>query len=474
MIDVATTWQQVCAALAGGDYDTAFTVMAAAMQEARKPERARLALLAGSMHALYGDAALAEIGGALREARTLDPALRTDPLYLALMAELEARTHGDGAAPPPQAVRDAPDPLARFHAMCALALADKPQEALDLHVPSADLPEHLRWRLRSWEADAHEQLGQTAEAVNLYAEAAHLSSGMNRAVMLQEQAALLLQEGQPDAANAALNQARPLYPARPTPAEEEEHGLNLATWHYLRAQAQLNLGQPDAAHDMIREAARLEAQHGDPSYGVALVRGQVLTHLGQQEQALVAFQTALNLATETDRPYANHELGVALLDLDRPVEAREKLEAVLNEPEYPYLPEVLADVAECDYRLGRLQEAQLAAEQALAQGAVIPASLVLGSVALDYFQLDEALEHYGRVIREAAPASRDWITAHQMATDVMAQQGFPDPAAAYAHAQQALTHTPESDDWHGTLQDHLRKAEALMAQKGGSGGRMLN
>ncbi|MCD0166650.1 hypothetical protein IHN58_13405, partial [Deinococcus sp. 12RED42] len=91
MIDVATTWQQVCAALAGGDYDTAFTVMAAAMQEARRPERARLALLAGSMHALYGDAALAEIGGALREARTLDPALRTDPLYLALMAELEAR-----------------------------------------------------------------------------------------------------------------------------------------------------------------------------------------------------------------------------------------------------------------------------------------------------------------------------------------------------------------------------------------------
>ena len=75
---------------------------------------------------------------------------------------------------------------------------------------------------------------------------------------------------------------------------------------------------------------------------------------------------------------------MALLDLDRPVEARERLEAVLHDPEYPYLPEVLADMAECDYRLGRLQEAQQTAEQALAQGAVIPASLVLGSVALDY------------------------------------------------------------------------------------------
>ena len=36
---------------------------------------------------------------------------------------------------------------------------------------------------------------------------------------------------------------------------------------------------------------------------------------------------------------------------------------------------------------------------------------------------------------------------------------------------QALEHTPESDDWHGTLQDHLKKAEALM---GNGNGRMLN
>ena len=32
-----------------------------------------------------------------------------------------------------------------------------------------------------------------------------------------------------------------------------------------------------------------------------------------------------------------------MLDLDRPVDAREKLEAVLADPEYPYQPEVLAD-----------------------------------------------------------------------------------------------------------------------------------
>ncbi|MVN88434.1 hypothetical protein GO986_16960 [Deinococcus sp. HMF7620] len=474
MIDVATTWQQVCAALAGGDYDAAFGILDAAMNEARKPAQARLALYLGHLHALYGDAATTELEAALRAARTLDPALRDDALLLALSAELDARTRGPEATAPAQSVRGAADPLARFHALCALALGEKPQEALDIELTSRDLPEHLRWRLRSWEADAHESLGQSAEAAALYAEAAHLASGVNRAVMLQEQAALHLQLGQPDAAKAALDQARPLYAARPSPDEAEEQGLNLATWHYLRAQALLNLGQPEQAHDMIREAARLEGQHGDPSYGVALVRGQVLTHLGRTEQALEAFETALNLSTDADRPFANHELGVALLDLDRPVEAREKLEAALADPEYPYLPEVLADVAECDYRLGRLPEAQLGAEQALAQGAVIPASLVLGSVALDYFQLDDALEHYERVIREAAPGSRDWITAHQMAADVLAQQGFPNPAAAYAYAQQALSHTPESDDWHVTLQEHLRRAGDLLAQQGAQGGRTLN
>ncbi|MFC4426813.1 tetratricopeptide repeat protein [Deinococcus navajonensis] len=468
MIDVATTWQQACTALAGGDYDAAFGLLESASREAHPPVRARLALYLASVHALYGDAATAETRAALAVALRLDPALAQDPLWQALSAEMNARTEAEGPPAVPAPVRSAPDPLARFHALCALALGGDPQGALDIHVTPQDLPPHLGWRLRSWQADAHESLGQSDEAAHLYAEAAHLARGLDRAVMLQEQAALLLQQGQPEAAKAALDQARPLYTPGTLP---EDEALNLATWHYLRAQALLNLGQPDLAFEMIREADRLERQYGDPSYGVALVRGQVLTHLGQSEQALEAFEAALALATDSDRPYANHELGVALLDLDRPVEAREKLEAAQQDPEYPYGPEVLADLAECDYRLGRLHEAQHLAEQALSQGAVVPASLVLGSVAMDYYHLDEALDHYERVIQEAAPETRDWVTAHQMAADVMAQQGFPNPAAAYAHAQQALAHTPESDDWHVTLRDHLQKAEALMSQQGG---RMLN
>lgn len=485
MIDADTTWQQACTALAGGDYEAAFSVLDAALDEATpargKPARgdqataARLCLYLGSLHALYGDAATEQLGAALTEARTLDPAVTTQALYLALSAELDARARGPQAAPPGQNVREAADAVARFHALCALALAEQPQAALDLQLGTGELPAHLRWRLRSWQADCQEELGHTADAIHLYAEAAHLAGGLDRAVMLQEQAALLIQDGQPDVAKTVLDSARLLYGrkqgARANPAQSEDEGLNLATWHYLRAQALLQMDLPEAALEMIREADRLERQHGTPGYVVALLRGQILSHLGQQEKAIVAFEAALELAEEGDRPYANHELGVALLDMDRPVEARDRLELALSEPDYPYQPEVLADIAECDYRLGRMPEAQLAAEQALAQGAVIPASLVLGSVALDYFQLDEALEHYERVVREAAPESRDWIVGHQMAADVMAQQGFPNPAAAMAHAQQALEHTPESDDWHGTLQDLLTRAQALMGQQDG---RMLN
>ena len=470
MTSAAATWEQLCALLASDDYAGAFDLLEQAVRAGTAPP-GDAALLLAHLHALYGESAQAELRRALDDAyRAGVP--QSGALPRALEAELAARQAQDPASAQagstvtvPADLPGHPDSLVRYHALAALTLAGEATAALEMTLPVGELPPHLRWRLRSWQADAQETLGQSAEAALLYAEAAHLAQGLSRAVMLQEQAALLLHTGEFGEARETLERAWPLYTG-----QIEDEALNLATWHYLMAQAQLNLGHPETAQREITEAARLERQHGDPSYGVALVQGQVLSHLGDLEGAVAAFGQAYARAAEADRPYANHELGVALLDLDRPLEARDKLEDVLNTPEYPYHPEVLADIAECDYRLGRLQEAQQSAEQALAQGAVVPASLVLGNVALDYYHLDEALEHYERVVREAAPESRDWVLGHQMAADVMAQQGFPDPAAAYAHAQQALGHVPESDDWHMTLQEHLARAQALMGQ----GSRTLN
>lgn len=460
---LSTTWQQTTGALEHEDFDAAYWVLEHAAQTATRPERARLLLYTASLHSLYGEAASPELGAALEGARALDASVAQEPLALALSAELDARLHAEAASVP--SLPAGADALARYHAMCALALAGQPQAALDAAPPARELPTHLRWRLRSWQADCEEALGHLEAAAHLYAEAAHLTGGLNRAIMLQEQAAVLIAADDHAAASQVLARARAEYTqyegadlAAPD-AGTPDLGLNLANWHYLNAQAELGLDRPEAALTDILEAARLESLHGDPSYGVALVHGQVLTQLGRQDEAVAQFEAALALAAPKDRPYALHELGVAYLDLDRPVEAREQLQEALAHDDYPFAPEVQADYAESEYRLGRLQEAERSAQLALSQGATVPASLVLGSVALDYYHLDDALEHYERVTREAAPGTRDWITAHQMAADVMAQQGFPDPAAAYAHAQAALEHTDPDDEWQNTLRDHLEHAQ---------------
>ena len=337
--------------------------------EASRPQYAKLALYLGIIHSLYGELAASHLESALTEAISFDPKLRNYPLYKALKAEWAARQEQPEAAELAKGLINVPDALARYHVLSALALSEEYQAVLDMKLSEHELPIYLRWYLLSWKAECQEQLGYSLEAIASYGLAADLAKGINRATMRQEQAALHLQLGQATEAVAALEAAEAAYkePSKRS-IEEDEEGLGRATWHYLKAQALIQLGLPDEALKEILEAERLEQQHGDMSYGVALVKGQVLTHLDRQDEALKVLEAALALSSEIDRPYALHELAIVLLDLDRPVDAREHLETLLNEPDFPYQPEVLADLAECDYRLGRLQEAQAFAEQALSLG----------------------------------------------------------------------------------------------------------
>lgn len=473
MIQLSTTWQQIARALEHEDFEAAYAVLDGAYGESDKRGRARLAVLAASVHSLYGDVGVADARQALQDAARLDPSLREDALQRALHAELVARETPEKAAELVTAAARAPmllklpgeEALARYHLLVALSMAERPEQALDAAPAAADLPPHLRWRLRSWQADCEEQLGHHEGAANLYAEAAHLTSQLNRAIMLQEQAAVLLQLERAEEARRVLERARSEY------GGAEDEGLHLAAWHYLLAQAELALDDTGAALAAITEASRLERQHGDPSSGVELVWGQVLVALERFDEAMTHFEESLRLSNPPERAYALHEMGVAYLDQDRPLEARERLLETLGHPDYPYLPEVHADLAEAEYRLGRLQEAEASAQQALAQGATVPASLVLGSVALDYYHLDEALEHYRRVIAEAAPGSPEWVTAQQMAADVLAQQGFHEPGLIYQHASLALEHTDKGDEWYATLNDYLERAEKALH---GGGQRTLN
>lgn len=475
--DPAVLWSQACDFLAQERYDLAHQLLERHLSRSSGPTRARLALYILSIISLYapGDSPEQHQGlheemlSGLSDAALSDPAVTQEPLYLALHAEAQARALGPEAPTPAEEARHAlgeEGPLARYHVVCALCLAGRYDELAAMSPAASELPQHLRWRLRQWQAHAEEAAGNLTDAAALYAEAAHLAQGSSRAAMLQEEAALHFQQGEYALAAQRLELARSAYPR----LLDDDDQLGLATWHYLQAQVELAQDQPQSALAHIQESAQLEQRYGDPSYGVALVWGQILSALGETEEGLSHFKTALRRAAPSDLPYAQHELGVALLDLDRPLEAREYLEQTLKAPAYPFAAEVLADMAESAYRLGNLKEAQEEAQAAFAQGATIPASLVLGSVALEYYHLGEALEHYQRVTEEAQPASRDWLTGHQMAADILAQQGFSNPAAVYAHAQQALEHTDPSDEWYATLEDHLQKAQALMEQ----GHRTLN
>ena len=473
MIELSTTWQQIAQALEHEDFEAAYAVLDGAYGESDKRGRARLSLLAASVHSLYGDAGAGDARQALNEAARLDPTLREDALQRALHAELVARETPDQAAELARSASHSPmllklpgeAALTRYHLLVTLSIAEQPEQALDAAPAAGDVPPHLRWRLRSWQADCEEQLGHHEEAAHLYAEAAHLASSLNRAIMLQEQAAVLLQVERAEEARRVLERARSEY------VGAEDEGLHLAAWHSLSAQAELALGDTRAALTAVAEASRLERAHGDPSSGVELVWGQVLVALERFDEAMEHFGESLRLSNPEDRAYALHEMGVAYLDGDRPLEARERLLETLAHPEYPYLPEVHADLAEAEYRLGRLQEAEASAQQALSQGATVPASLVLGSVALDYYRLDEALEHYRRVIEGAAGGSPEWVTAHQMAADVLAQQGFREPAIIQHHASLALEHTDRSDEWYATLLGYLERAEKELR---GGGQRTLN
>ncbi|WP_231885348.1 hypothetical protein [Deinococcus radiodurans] len=155
---VDATWEQVKEALSSDDYAVAFDTLEQAMREAAPPVRGELALRLAHLHSLYGDPAQPDVRRALNQAYAAAPALRSAPLARALEAELTARAQGEVTLAPELAAD--PDPLVRYHALCALALAGRPQEALDVALPAAELPEHLRWRLRSWQADAQEALAR--------------------------------------------------------------------------------------------------------------------------------------------------------------------------------------------------------------------------------------------------------------------------------------------------------------------------
>jgi tetratricopeptide (TPR) repeat protein len=476
MKNLESIWQALEGILVQEQFEQAFSLLEQSYRKANLKERSELALWGAHLHSLYAETGAQEGLNTLVVAGQNDFLLKQQPLYMGLQAELSSYLLEDESLRPTyiaqahQALTGSV--LARYHAAAALTLLYV-EEAVEiwLTLPLSSLPSHLHWRRQAWLGNAHENIGQLEEALNAFSQATELAPPNQQGSMLSEQAALCLSLERFELAGTLLDQVKILNDSYQERFLEELEPMTWVQWHYLKSQSEMGLGRLDSALAQITAADQLEKAQGEGSYGVALVFGQILMIVGQPEAALLHFNDAVESASPTDLPFALHELGVAYLDTDAVLEAREHLERVLQHLEYPFIPEVHADIAECEYRLGRLPEAQALAEQALSMGATVTANLVLGAIDMDYYHLDAALEHYGKALESAAPGSREYTLAHQMLADILAQQGFTQPERILEHAKTALENVQPNDEWHHTLQSYVIKAQMMLE---GGRGRMLN
>ncbi|WP_189002187.1 tetratricopeptide repeat protein [Deinococcus roseus] len=439
-------------------FDLAFQTLDQIYPKKSEQERAQLALLAAELYALHGPELIDEGLGALMSAAELDETLAETPRFQVLRGFFLSYGEDTEDASEDALAGTQGDDTSRFFAACTLMNLGEDQQARDiLHVLAEDrLPEHLKWRFHAWYGKLLDQAGEFQPAGEEYRSALRLVKvPWHQFVLSLDLSNVLLSQNE-------LSDAQKLL-------EFIESYLDLVTpeqklqYAYTLAQVHLNQSHYPDALKWIEEADRLEKELGDPSYGVALVFGQALMGLGRPAEALVHFKDALNL-TETEASYCLHEIGIAHLDSDQPLEALENLQQVLRDPDYAYLPEAQADLADAEYRMGRLTEAETLAQDALEQGAVVPASLVLGNIAMDYYHLDEALNHYQRVADTAAEGGREWLVSQQMMADILVQQGFAQPDHILVHAEQALKFTDPSDDWYLTLQGYVSRAKDVLQQ----------
>lgn len=449
-------------ALAEGQYEVAFALLENA---ARRPwgrsTQAQYLLHLAAVYALYG--AEGSEGGviALKDAVRADPSVTQQPLYSALFWEFAA-LRGESIADVKRGVAriaTGDEPLARYHAASALFASGALKSVVRALEPLEDrLPAYLAWRRWSLMGQAHEGLAHWAEAAEAFARAVEACPGPERESERLSLAACHLETGAPIEAMRVLDEVdeSALYPD------------DVAFKRYLEGRAELERGNPNLALTRLVEAASLgDAQE---SFGLSYAFGQTYIALGRFEDAVASLEAATAIAPSEHRAYAQHEWAYALMEAERYDEAAELLADVLGDPDYPQRGEAFADLAECRFKAGALDDAEAAARNALELGAVALACLTLGNVAYEYFRLDEAATWFEQAVAASSVGDSAWLGAQQMLADIFSQQGPSAVERLHHHARAALAYTSPASDWYLPLQRYLSDASETL----GSSGRLLN
>jgi tetratricopeptide (TPR) repeat protein len=438
-------------ALAEGRYEAAVALLESA---ARRPQdrttRALYHLHLAAADALYGADGLDRGLRALREAAAADPSAVRWPLYRALHWEFRAL---QGASP--HEVRRGvsgvgpDDPVAAYHGASALWLAGAARSARRAlqAIDDDTVPAYLHWRRAALLGHAHADSGDWQAAAGAFAAAYDGASDGERPGLRLQLAGALLELGRAEEARTLLLDLVP----DDLPDGDRAWALQ------LEGRALLELGNPGLALERLADAERW-AEDALGRFETVQIVAQALQRLGRHAEAAERLAEVLGDAPEADRAYALHERAVALLEADLAEEAEGVLEELLLDPDYPHRGDATADLAEARLRRGDLAGAQETASRALELGAVGPACLTLGTVAFEYFDLDEAVVWLERAVSATTPGDPAWVAAQQLLADVFAQQGPASAERLLSSARQALAWTEPGSEWSGPLEEHVAQA----------------
>jgi tetratricopeptide (TPR) repeat protein len=449
-----TELEPVRQALAQGRYDAAFALLESA---ARRPRRRRTKALyrlhLAGLYALYGDEGLADGSIVLRSAVETDPGVAELPLYRALFWEFGAlsgesvRAVKRGVKP----VRDEGDAEALYHAANALYTAGALDDALAClyDLDEEELPSYLGWRRWSLVGLVEEQLGHLEGAAEAFERSVRLAAGADQQLERLALAGCLLELHRGDDALAVLEGI-----------DEEllETGDDVVHMRYLAGRAEYERGNPNRALQYFEEARSL-GSGGEEIYALLIAEGQVMSGLGRFPEAADRYSQAVDAAAEDQLSYALHEWGLALMEAGDLDSAEERLDEVVADLAYAYRADALADLAEVLFKLGSFDRAELLAQQALELGATATACFTLGSIAYEYFRLDEAVTWFERAASASEPGDPVWILAQQLLADVFAQKGPEVAERLVTHARAALAYTDPSNEWFLPLKGYLETAQ---------------
>lgn len=392
---------------------------------------------------------------------------RSSALELALFEEaaLLTRTAAAPERASVQAAFSAGDPRAHFHIASALLLADE-FAAATVHLAAArsagSLPDWLRWRCWSLTGVAFEQIGDFGEAASAIRQALELApAGEHRELERLALADCLLETGDPAGALAELAHADQQFLTRTE---------DLVCLQWLHGRAEEQLGNPGLAIQRYRRARDLlvaggSVPPGSPFdfYSLLSAEAQLLADRGAWEEAVALYQVALADADPEQASFTRHELAVVLIEAGQGVAAAEQLRLVAADDEYGWRAEALAELADLVFRDGDNAEAERLARKALELKPVPAAFLCMGSLALDYFRLDEAVSWFERAAEAASSGDPAWVAAQQLLADTFAQMGPENAERLYRHAQLALRYTDRRNDWYLPLRGHAELAVRVLA-----------